>query len=177
MATLQEMVERYGAEPPAPRPDRQKIPARTVWQRIKGEWPEFRPPPVPRTGLTLEWVWLHVLDDDPAPPSAEELSADASEEDRRYPECHNAMYRRSRPNWLEEKVASYTELARERRWQEVERYLNGGGGLSPKRSEWVLDRADLIRPLVEAAKAEHVACYGEGWLKRAVARIAEQRRS
>ena len=30
---------------------------------------------------------------------------------------------------------------------------------------------DLIRPLVEEAKAEHVARYGEGWLKRTLARI------
>jgi len=84
------------------------------------------------------------------------------------------MYRRSCPNRLDEKVAFYTEFARERRWQEVERYLNGGGGLSPERSEWMFDRADLVRPLVEKAKAEHRTSYGEGWLKRAVACIAEQ---
>jgi hypothetical protein len=110
-------------------------------------------------------VWQYVLLDDPAPPSAEDMVAEAAEEDRRYPECHNAMYRRSHPHWLGEKLAFYTELSGERRWQEMERYLGGGGGLSRERSKWMLDHADLIRPLVDEAKAEHRACYGEGWLK------------
>jgi hypothetical protein len=40
----------------------------------------------------------------------------------------------------------------------------------------VFRHEELIRSLIEKAKAEHVARYGEGWLKRALARIAEQRR-
>ena len=73
-------------------------------------------------------MWQYVLLEDPTPPNAENLAAAAAEEDRRYPECHNAMYRRAYPDWLEEKLAFYTELSRERRWQEIECYLNGGGG-------------------------------------------------
>lgn len=72
---------------------------------------------------------------------------------------------------------SALEYHSERRWQEIERYLNGGSGLSPERSEWLSGHEELIRPLIDAVKAEHVARYGEGWLKRALARIPEQRRS
>jgi hypothetical protein len=146
---------------------------RTVWQQIKNEWPPFIPPSPP---LTLERVWQYVVLDDPAPPTAVDLATEAAEEVRCYPECHNAMYRRSHPDWLERDVAFYTELSRERRWQEIERYLNDGGDLSQERRSWMLGHADLIRPLVEEAKAEHRAHYGEGWLKRALARIAERRR-
>jgi hypothetical protein len=171
MPTLEEMINEFeGSSRTEP-----KEPAkRTIWQQIKGEWPLLIPPPSP---LNLEKVWRYVLLDDPAPPSAEELAVEASEEDRRYPECHNAIYRRSHPDWLEEKVASCAEYHSERRWQEIARYLNGGSGLSPERSEWLRGNEKLIRPLIEAAKAEHVARYGEGWLKRALARIAEDRRS
>jgi hypothetical protein len=147
---------------------------RTIWQQIKGEWPPLIPPPPP---LTLEKVWLYVLLDDPTPPSAKDLAAEAAEEDRRYPECHNAMYRRSHPDWLERDVAFYTELNRERRWQEIERYLNGGSGLPPERSEWLCRHEELIRRLVEEANAEHVRRYGEGWLNRSLARIAKPRHS
>jgi hypothetical protein len=73
-------------------------------------------------------------------------------------------------------VAFAAEYHSERRWQEIERHLNGGGGFSPERCEWLCGNEELIRPLIEMAKAEHVAGYGEGWLKRALARIAEQRR-
>jgi hypothetical protein len=82
------------------------------------------------------------------------------------------MYRRSHPDWLEEKVASYAEYHGERRWQEIERYLSGGRGLSPERSEWLCRHEELIKPLIEEAKAEHVARYGEGGLKWALSRDA-----
>lgn len=173
MATLEEMIKSFGLTQGA---ERQEGPTRTIWQRIKDEWPEFRPPPVPRAGLTLEWVWRHVLDDDPTPPSAEELAAAAAEEDRRYPECQEALYRRQHPDWLEERVAFSAEYHGERRWQGIEDHLNSGRGLPPERIEWLRRHEDLIRALVEKAKAKHVARYGEGWLKRALARIAEQRR-
>lgn len=174
MATLEEMIKSFDA---APRPERQEVPARTIWQRIKGEWPEFRPPPIPRTGLTLEWVWRRVLDEDPTPPSAEEMAAAAAEEDRRFPECQEALYRRQHPEWLEERMTFAAEYHSEQRWQEVERYLDGGRGLPPERMEWLRRHEELIRALVEKAKDEHLARYGDGWLKRALARIAEQRRS
>jgi hypothetical protein len=145
---------------------------RTIWQRIKGEWPPLIPPPLP---LTLDKVWQYVLLDDPTPPSAEQLAADAAKEDREYPECHNAIYRRSHPDWLEEKVAFCAEYHGEWRWLEIERYLNGGRGLSPERSEWLLGHEELIRPLVEEAKADHIRRYGEKppWSRE----IAQQRRT
>jgi hypothetical protein len=170
MPTLEEMINRIDV---ASRTKPEEPGTRTIWQQIKGEWPPLIPPPPP---LTLEKVWQYVLLEDPTPPNAEDLAAEAAEEDRRYPECHNARYRQANPDWLEGKLAFYTELSRERRWQEIERYLNDGGDLSPERSEWMLDHAGLIRPLIEEAKAEYVACYGEGWLKRALTRISEQRR-
>ena len=63
------------------------------------------------------------------------------------------------------------------RWQEIERYLDGGNGLMPERIAWLCRHEELIRPLVEAAKDEHVARYGEGWLKRTLAGTADQRRA
>jgi hypothetical protein len=155
MPTLEEMVNQTNlssqSEPEVPG-------TRTIWQQIKGEWPSLIPPPLP---LTLEKVWQYVLLEDPTPPSAEDLAAEAAEEDQRYPECHNATYRRFHPDWLEEKVACCAEYHGYRRWQEIERYLAGGGDLSPERSEWLQRHEDLIRPLVEEAKAEHVRRYGE----------------
>jgi hypothetical protein len=129
--------------------------------------------PSPQSGHRVAVYPLrHILLDDPTPPSTEELAAAAAEEDRRYPECPEALYRRQHPGWLEERVAFSAEYHRGRRWQEIERYLNGGSGLSPERSEWLCRNEELIQPLVEEAKAEHVARYSEGGLKRALARNA-----
>jgi hypothetical protein len=155
MPTLEEMINETNL---SSRNEPEEPVRRTIWQQIKNEWPPLIPPPPP---LTLEKVWQYVLLDDSAPPSAEDLAAEAAEEDRRYPECHNAMYRRSHPDWLEEKAASRAEYYGYRRWQELERYLNGGDDLSPERSEWLRRHEDLIRPLVEEAKAEHIRRYGE----------------
>jgi hypothetical protein len=171
MPTLEEMINQIDV---SSRTDPEEPSSRTIWQQIKGEWPPLIPPPPP---LTLQKVWQYVLLDDPTPPSAEDLVAEAAEEDQRYPECQNAMYRRACPDWLEEKLAFYTEVSRERRWQQIERYVNGGGDLSPERGEWMRHHEDLIRPLIEEAKAEHVARYGEGWLKRALAGIDARRRA
>jgi hypothetical protein len=170
MPTLEEMINHIDV---SSRTEPEEPGRRTIWQQIKGEWPSLIPPPLP---LTIEKVWQYILLDDPAPPSAEELAANAAEEDRRYPEAQDAMYRRAHPNWLVRDVAFYTELSCERRWQEIERYLDGGSGLPPERSEWLYGHEELLRRLVEEAKAVHVARYGEGWLKRALACIAEQRR-
>jgi hypothetical protein len=169
MPTLEEMINQIDV---SSRTDNEEPGGRTIWQRIKGEWPPLIPPPPP---LTLEKVWQYVLLEDPTPPNAGDLAAEAAEEDRRYPECHNAMYRRSHPDWLEEQVASSVEYHGYRCWQEMERYLNGGGELSPERNEWIRRHEDLIRPLVEEAKAEHIRRYGEKppWSRK----IAEQRRA
>jgi hypothetical protein len=171
MPTLEEMINQIDV---SSRAAPEEPGRRTIWQQIKGEWPPLIPPPPP---LTLENVWQYVLLDDPTPPSAEQLAAQAAKEDRDHPECHNAMYRRSHPDWLEEKVGSYAEYHGEQRWKEIERYLNGGSGLSQERSEWLCRHEELIRPLVEEAKAGHVARYGGGRLKRVLASIAEHRRS
>jgi hypothetical protein len=169
MTTFEEMINEFGGSPQA---EPQEPTRRTIWQQIKDEWPPLIPPPLP---LTLEKAWQYILLDDPAPPSAEELAAEAAKEDREYPECHGALYRRSHPDWLENDVAIYTELSHERRWGELERCLDGGLGLPDERRDWLLRHEDVIRPLIAAAKAEHVAHYGGGWLKRALARIAEHR--
>jgi hypothetical protein len=170
MPTFEEMINEFGS---SLRTELKEPTRRTIWQQIKDEWPPLNPPPPP---LTLEKVWKYILLDDPAPPSAEELAAEAAKEDREYPECHGVVYRRSHPDWLEEKVAFLTELSHERRWREVERCLDDTSDHSPERSEWLRHHEALIRPLVEEAKAEHIRRYGEGWLKRALARIAEHRR-
>ena len=155
MATLQETVERYGAEPRAPKLERQKIPQRTVWQRIKGEWPEFDPPRIPASGLTIVWLWLHVLDDDPTPPTAEEIAAEAAEADRRHPETQEAGYRRSHSDWLERRLASNAEYYSHQAWHELEAALDGRRGLPGERLAWLQTHERAIRALIENAKAEH----------------------
>jgi hypothetical protein len=155
MPTLEEMINEIDV---SSRADPEEPGRRTIWQQIKNEWPPLIPPPLP---LTLEKVWQYILLEDPAPPSADDLAAEAAEEDRRYPECHNAMYRRSHPDWLEEQVTSRAEYYGYRRWQEIERYLNGGGDLSPERGEWMRHHEDLIRLLIDKAKVEHIRRYGE----------------
>src|SRR5262249_16291344 len=145
---------------------------RTIWQQIKGEWPPLIPPPLP---LSLERVWQHILLEDPAPPSAEDLAAEAAEEDRCHPESQGARFRRSNPDWLEEKMAFYAAYHGYRRWQEIEHYLNTSGDLSPERSEWMQRHADAIRHLVGEAKAAHIRRYGERppWSRK----IVERRRA
>jgi hypothetical protein len=169
MPTLEEMINQIGVPSWT---DPEEPGRRTIWQEIENEWPPLIPPPLP---LTLDKVWQYILLEDPAPPSAEDLSAEAAAEDRRYPECHNAIYRRSHPDWLEEQVASSAEYHGYRRWQEIERYLKGGGDLSPERGEWIRHQEDLIRPLIDEAKVAHIRLYGEKppWSRR----TAERRRA
>ena len=90
-----------------------------------------------------------MLDEAPTPPSAEDLVAAAAEEERRYPECQEAHYRRQHPGWLEERPRS--AYHGECRLQGIEVYLSGGRDLAPERREW-LSHEELIRLLTEAAR-------------------------
>jgi hypothetical protein len=164
MPTFEEMVEGFGA-PPVAAPG--ETAEQRVWRRIKGKWLPFHPPPLPRTGSSLEWVWRFVLDDDPAPPTTEQLRGEAALEDEKFPECHNALYRRSHPDWLEEKLSCYTEYHSERRWRRIEDYLDGAGGLPAERLAWLRAHEEAVRPVIEEAKAEHFRRYSVGtfWLR------------
>ena len=80
MPTLEEMINQIDV---SSRTENEESGGRTIWQRIKGEWPPLIPqPPL----LTLEKVWQYVLLEDPTPPNAGDLIAEAAEEDQRYPE-------------------------------------------------------------------------------------------
>jgi hypothetical protein len=103
----------------------------------------------------LRWIWWHILDDNPDPPSAEEIAAEAADEDQRYPECHGAMFRRRHPDWLACKVESAAEYHSYRAWHELRAALDGNRGLPGERLRWLQTHEPAIRGLIADVKAEH----------------------
>lgn len=160
MATMQQLVEGYGAVPP--RRESATVPVRTVWERIGNKWPPFDPPRIPPTGLSIRWLWWHVLDDNMDPPSAEQLAAAAREEDQRFPEGEGARYRRRFPDWLEREVESAAEYCSFESWHGLEQALEGRRRLPADRQGWLRKHEAEIRPLLEDARANHRRRWPEG---------------
>jgi hypothetical protein len=150
MPTWQEMVDEHNDVAP---PAMTETSEQRTWRLIKGEWLPFAPPRVPASGLSLAWLWRHVLDEDAAGPSAEEVAAAAAEEDRTYPECESARYRRAEPDWLAQKVAWNEKYYGHRAWFEMERALAGGRGLPGERLAWLQTHESAIRDLIATARA------------------------
>jgi hypothetical protein len=157
--TLEELIEQFGVASP---PEVPESPEDAAWRRLRGEWPAFAPPPLPRAGLTIEWLWQHVLDDAPDGPDAEELRSSAEAEDRLWPETVDAQYRRAHPQWLDEKLAWNAEYCGRRRWERLEEIFEHGGGLPPERVDWLRAHEEAVRPVLEEAKAAHFRRYSIG---------------
>jgi hypothetical protein len=161
--SLEELIEQFGVAPLVPLED----PDEAAWRILKGEWPRFSPPPIPRSGLTLDWLWVHVLGETPDGPDAEELRAAAEAEDRAAPETAAAQYRRAHPDWLEQKLAWNAEYYAGRTWQRLEQcFRDHGSDLRPERVDWLRAHEEIIRHVLEAAKAAHYRRYSIGtfWL-------------
>jgi hypothetical protein len=162
MPTLEQLIAKYGRTP-APDPE-EPLSEAALWRWMAGgELRPFDPPEAPRE-LTLEWLWRHVidgLDGAVTPPTADELKAEAEAEDRRFPETPAAMYRRAHSDWLPEKLEWNARYYSRQRWEGVESVLDGGARQTPERLAWLRAREALIRPLIEAAKAEHFRRYPE----------------
>jgi hypothetical protein len=161
MPTLEELIASVNAEAPEV-----EIVGPEVWRGLDATW---QPPPSlpPLEELSLDWLravlWHEVLGE----PDAAEIARKAEEYDREHPESQEAVYRRANPNWLREKVEGYQEYFSEYRWVRIEQLLvtatgrpeHGWQRPDRQRIAWLRENADVIRPLLEEAEAEHHRRY------------------
>jgi hypothetical protein len=140
-----------------------------AWRFLAGEWPPFEPPArlPPRKRLTIDWLWEALWGEAPDVPTAAELLREAAAYDAQFPETQDARYRRQHPDWLAEKLGFLTESASAECWRRIEQLFGTAhwpdrNAIERRRIAWVQAHEDAIRPVLEAAKAEHFRRYGIG---------------
>jgi hypothetical protein len=168
MRNLDELIASIGGAA-APRQPEPLDHVDAAWRYLRGDWPPFEPPArlPPRKRLTIEWLWQVLWQEKPEVSTADELLQEAAAHDAQFPESHEARYRRAHPDWLSEKLAFLTECNSDCRWQRIEQLFGtahwpGRSATERRRIEWLEAHEEAIRPVLEAAKAEHYRRYGIG---------------
>ncbi len=169
MPTLRELIQQLNTAPPGPEAEEPDAEV-DVWQWVRADWqPPFEPPrSMPPAGkVTLEWLWKVLWRDAIWQPDAAELARAAAAWDEQFPQSHEAMARQADPNWLPELLRCHRQHASWWAWSRIKQLLDADieGGwheVDQRRIAWLRRHQDAIRPVVEAARAAHVRCYGAG---------------
>ncbi len=167
MPTLLQLIQQLNTAPPGLEADEDA--EVDDWTRLRPDWPPFESPrALPKHGPTLEWLWKVLWPGDGLyEPDAGELAHAAQVSDERHPQSHETRARQANPNWLAETLAFAREQASLIRWQRIEMLLDadpanddGWSETDQRRIAWLRKHAALVRPVVEAARGEHLRCYG-----------------